>query len=116
MASPPVGLGELPLAGPRVQALANTTCVSKTAWASEKLGRGLGERRSRPRAGIGCRRSAARRGARRGQRSRKLLHLAGQRAVCVEQDGSAALVFVQQAGVLEVLHKGRLALQRAHSG
>lgn len=45
-----------------------------------------------------------------------LLHLARQRAVAVEQDGPAALVLVQQAGVLEVLHQRRLALWAAAEG
>ena len=41
----------------------------------------------------------------------ELLNLPRQGAVCVEQDGAAALVLVQQAGVLEVLHQRRLALR-----
>ena len=46
---------------------------------------------------------------------RERLLLASHLAIGVEQDGAAALVFMQEAAVLEVRHQGLLALQHAHS-
>ncbi len=54
------------------------------------------------------------RGGRHG--ARELLHLSGQQPLCVEQDGPAPLVLVQQGGVLEVLHQRRLALVGGDQG
>lgn len=81
-------------------------CVGRGGGRHERHGGAAGRGRAGGRGAAGCGRG---RGG--GQRAGELLNLARQRALSVEQDGTAPLVLVQQRGVLEVLHQRSLALR-----